>query len=461
MGRGTIVAGGPEGFYTVRIDTGTERVQEQIAAAEARVAQMTASLAEAEAALVVARAEEAEARAQAIARLNEYITAIQANPQSGARQQLEAYQRALANLSKVTTGRRTIELQRDTIRLEVAALQLRVERLQAITTEHVVPAWCADLTETAAGQVATIEVPGERGLLLVAPGGRAPAAADGFLLDRAAQSPEQVFWNAAVLPGWQRFRPDYRAGTITSKDDDANVVSVALDPATSSAQDLDVNQAEHLSGVPVTYLTCNSRAFEVGDRCIVQFEGRDWAQPRVIGFVSNPKPCTPEFPPYIDFIVGFDFFSIVDFGSGLYRIVYARWEATGVEFPPETEPGFSTGIAFPLEVFKTTDFKNREQTAPDSWHFLSTGAYYFVDPPTASLRYNDGDVTESPEGVYTGATTDHTTSVGSFLAVMALPSEATLSYPATGASRFYDRTSSYTLPGGSVETIHVRYTLRP
>ena len=39
-------------------------------------------------------------------------------------------------------------------------------------------------------------------------------------------------------------------------------------------------------------MTCNAKAFEVGDRCVVEFGGQDWASPRVIGFVDNPKPCT-------------------------------------------------------------------------------------------------------------------------------------------------------------------------
>jgi len=38
-------------------------------------------------------------------------------------------------------------------------------------------------------------------------------------------------------------------------------------------------------------MTCHANAFEIDDRVVVQFTAGDWAQPRVIGFLDNPKPC--------------------------------------------------------------------------------------------------------------------------------------------------------------------------
>jgi hypothetical protein len=38
-------------------------------------------------------------------------------------------------------------------------------------------------------------------------------------------------------------------------------------------------------------MTCNADAFEVGDRVVVEFIGQDWENPRVVGFLDNPKRC--------------------------------------------------------------------------------------------------------------------------------------------------------------------------
>jgi hypothetical protein len=158
-----------------------------------------------------------------------------------------------------------------------------------------VSGWSADLTEDASGLVATVEIPGENALVLVAPAAPAPTAADGVLTAREVQSPEQVFWNAAVLPGWQKWKPTYRLGTITALDVEADTASVTLDAAYSSAQGLNVNQATSLTAVPVVYMSCNALAFEVGDRCVVAFTGQSQDAPKVVGFRDHPKACAPDF----------------------------------------------------------------------------------------------------------------------------------------------------------------------
>lgn len=118
-----------------------------------------------------------------------------------------------------------------------------------------------------------------------------PNAGDGVMTSTLIQAPHQSYLNRAILPGWQRHMPTYRWGTITALDKDADTASVSLADATSSAQGLPINQTGSLSNVPVVYMTCNAKAFEEGDRVVVQFLGQDWANPRVIGFLDNPKPC--------------------------------------------------------------------------------------------------------------------------------------------------------------------------
>ena len=66
---------------------------------------------------------------------------------------------------------------------------------------------------------------------------------------------------------------------------------VALDESASSVQDLDVNKVTFLQDVPIAYMECNEVAFILGDHVVVKFEGQSWDNPKVFGFVSNPRGC--------------------------------------------------------------------------------------------------------------------------------------------------------------------------
>jgi hypothetical protein len=136
---------------------------------------------------------------------------------------------------------------------------------------------------------------------------------DGKLLHRYVHTPEQLFYNVATLPGWQKWKPMFRVGRITAIDYDADTASVELDEARSSAtgegtegspttgkdwdgppgdpQGLKVNQDMPLDQIPVVYMECNADAFEVGDRVIVEFPEQEWDNARVIGFESHPQEC--------------------------------------------------------------------------------------------------------------------------------------------------------------------------
>lgn len=198
---------------------------------------------------------------------------------------------ALKQQAKAVADLREIQLQLALKRTELAGVERRLAWLRRAASPAVQQAWCVDLTESGAGEVATIEVPGEPQQVLLAPGCRAPGPGDGVLALRELMSPEQAFFNAAILPGWQKFRPTYRVGTIVSVNVAADTATVVLDEARSSAQGLAVNQAGTLFDIPVEYMACHAAVFEPGDRCVVQFVGQRWEAPKVIGFAQWPKPC--------------------------------------------------------------------------------------------------------------------------------------------------------------------------
>jgi len=47
-------------------------------------------------------------------------------------------------------------------------------------------------------------------------------------------------------------------------------------------------------------MECNGAAFEEGDEVVIEFQGQDWNNPRVIGFKENPKPCCVIYETYDD-----------------------------------------------------------------------------------------------------------------------------------------------------------------
>ena len=182
--------------------------------------------------------------------------------------------------------------------LILVALEKEKERYDAIPQDPETSAWCADLTEELSGMVGTIEIGGQYspGKVLVRPGyeGRADfnGQRDGQFMHTIAMTPAQAFYNIAMAPGWQKWMPTYRTGTITEIDGDS--CSVDVDAVLSQQQGLDVTGPNSLSGVAIEYMNCNGSAFEVGDRVVIEYRNRSAEgdeTPVVIGFESEPKPC--------------------------------------------------------------------------------------------------------------------------------------------------------------------------
>jgi hypothetical protein len=299
MGKAKVLSGGSEGLYTIQLDLGKSRVEARIAKLEKQEQDQTARLADLETALTDAEAALEAALETLNTAIQDYTDATNAaDPQETEEDRAARIKAAEDKINALTestvTAKRTEDmarLNRDTCKAQIIETQKAIAAQQAIETEKTMQAWCVDYTEDASGDVATIEIPGEPQSLVIAPGGRAPSASDGILLSRKAMSPEQAYLNAALLPGWQRFKPTYRVGVVSNIDIRNNTCSVNLVDMRSSAQSLSINQRSSYSDVPVEYLGCNASAFEDGDRVVVQMDGREWGNPKVIGFESNPRAC--------------------------------------------------------------------------------------------------------------------------------------------------------------------------
>jgi len=140
-------------------------------------------------------------------------------------------------------------------RLEKTALEKRRSTLADGLPEDIeTTAWCADHTTDMTGDVGTAEVAGERQEVLIRPGygGAAlyDAQRDGQLQHALAGTPASVFYNLSMMPGWQRWLPTYRLGTIISGsiDNETDTCSVCLDPANSTHRNINVNQESSFGG---------------------------------------------------------------------------------------------------------------------------------------------------------------------------------------------------------------------
>ena len=312
MGFAVITGGGTDGLYTISLDYGASVRDAMLAERNARIAELEAEIAVVVADAEVARAAVSAAFAAADIAISKYAALLNGEIDWEEIENDEEYVNIITNglkdsmaaLRKAQAAELVPRLKIQMLRERAAELRSEVSRLTSATLSETRQAWCVDLTEGGAGEVATVEVPGETDAILIAAGCRPWNQTDAVMMAREIMSPGQVFWNAAVLPGWQKFRPTYRKGTITALNEVEDTASVQLDSATSSANGLGVNQASFLSNVPVLYMTCNASAFEIGDRCIVEFQGQNWSSPRVVGFVGNPKGC--------------DFFCIGQFGKRIY-----------------------------------------------------------------------------------------------------------------------------------------------
>lgn len=126
-----------------------------------------------------------------------------------------------------------------------------------------------------------------------------------------SSSPEAVFFNMAMLPGVQRWRPTYRGAKIKAIDFDKDTCTVLLYTALSRQQNLNINYdvtdirnglQPTYENVPIRYGSCNSAVFSVDDDVTVLFKEEPDAkgkallyEPTVIGFVTKPIPCSGLF----------------------------------------------------------------------------------------------------------------------------------------------------------------------
>lgn len=292
MGKGTIISGGANGLYTLNVDYGDALRQQYLTQINKRLSELNSALPLAEAKVIDQNATISSADNTVQAAISAYNAALLANPEGQYPELQKAIQDAVTAYAAEVAKLKPLQGEVNVLKSEQTSLGSRSSYLNSLNLIKVAPAWCVDLTENATGQVATIEIPGEPDKVLIAPGAPQPQNTDGQVLARDVLREDQAFLNAALLPGWQKWKPTFRIGTITFVNKDANTCSVDVQYTESSANQLPINQTEFLSGVPIDYMDCDASVFEEGDQVVIRFDGQNWNNPKVVGFVSNPKGCS-------------------------------------------------------------------------------------------------------------------------------------------------------------------------
>lgn len=194
----------------------------------------------------------------------------------------------------------------------IAVLQ---ETLDSLPTEPL-DVWCCIYRENLSGTLATMEVPGfwqqepvlktvtldeggtnertvayyERSWNIVPVVAGVPDV--GRINPAEGMSDAAIAYNLAMEPGHLKWHPCWRYGILT--DVGGGIVELNAHqarPEQDDEDDMSIDQAEVLSGVPIYYPPCNSNAFEAGDEVLVVFQGQSQQSPVIIGFRRQPVQC--------------------------------------------------------------------------------------------------------------------------------------------------------------------------
>jgi hypothetical protein len=208
---------------------------------------------------------------------------------------------------------------------EITRLELKIASVEThkqwlidnVVVEANLPVFCADATFdlTPGTIVGTIELVRQvmTGGIVIRPGYNGNAvyntARDGITKNVGAGSASGDFYNYAILPGAQKWKPTTYVGYITQRNGDfCNVLLLDLPGVhvESEGRFLDTVRDDK-ENTPVycriIYMDCHGDAFDVGDQVVVEMDytatdpfvyNAGTQYPRVIGFYSNPTPCARE-----------------------------------------------------------------------------------------------------------------------------------------------------------------------
>mgnify|MGYP000899109980 CR=1 FL=1 len=287
MGKATITANQGKGLYTATIGRKTDRIKSRLQEINSELAKIGTEILANQAIILLN-----EGAIQAAMSGLTYIANNQELKWEEKEKLMDAASRSIAGfIAKVEGAQRQINM----LKAKKAALLDEKERLEKEIEEETIDIWCCDYSNRLTGDVGTIEVTTNADKPIIVPGHPKGTLA---VYDYNKHGILDPLYNAGVPnsltafcmePGWRKWKPFYRIGTLTAKT--ANTGDVDLESAWADAnRNLNTNQTSTLSSVPIEYMGIGGALFRVGDRVVVKFNNKDWAQPRIIGFADHPRP---------------------------------------------------------------------------------------------------------------------------------------------------------------------------
>jgi hypothetical protein len=228
------------------------------------------------------------------------ISAINAAGPESPLPPIDALNNARRALVQHLIGTTPLRLQLDALQAERLRLLREVGRWNQVVTIEQRPIWMLRFPSTPEGltigsTVDTIEINGEQGLSFIGGGNFGDQVffpPPGRLTARGVMTPEQVFFNAAILPGWQRFKPVARlavvdVATFNPTSSSPSRIDITLLPATSTPINIDINPTQ----TSLTHVGSNAPgdAYEPGDIVVVAFPQQTFANPQIVGWLDGPK----------------------------------------------------------------------------------------------------------------------------------------------------------------------------
>lgn len=102
-----------------------------------------------------------------------------------------------------------------------------------------------------------------------------------------------VFLNAALEPGWAKWLPLWRYGTVTARTNGLCSVTLESTAARALGDALVIDESLALTDVPIVFLPSSCwTLIAVGAEVLVQFDGQDRDTPQIIGWRREPLPCS-------------------------------------------------------------------------------------------------------------------------------------------------------------------------
>lgn len=293
MGRAKILYGVETGVYRIQIDYGSEKKESELQKFTVLVNKLDQRISQAQQAVSAEEQKEEPLLLNVSTEIGIYETALQNLKPNQPVPKPTAYLKALKELQAQQAKTKAAKSLLELIKKAKADNLKKVAYWQTFSPLEERNAWGLGFYGfVPAGTVlSTVDIPGDDQAVMLGTGEATDA--DGRLFATDVMSPEQAFFNAAILPGWQRHKPFYRKGTITAINRGANTCFITLDSESSMAQGLNVNEVSALADVPFVYGTCGHQAFVTGDRVIVKFTDNDWKKPSVIAFwgpIQHPCP---------------------------------------------------------------------------------------------------------------------------------------------------------------------------